>query len=200
MTPAIPLAVVGLTFLICASTLSAQPSKHSEGPIDVDAPGGARARPTPRVPEMSEQAASSARLEHRRYAAPAFSSLEARLSPDDTLEVIRSLVSWAAFLVAAAAAAIVVLLGDVTRRLIRSRSAWPAFAWSVITTLFCAYIADMSWKGLDAFLILFGACVLFCTALGAHELLLSVRRRSHAAIRDDGEHPAAVSWQTSWLA
>jgi hypothetical protein len=187
MIPAIPLAVLGLTFLLCASTLSAQPSKHSEGPIDVDAPGGARARPT-------------SPLERSRYTTPAFSSLEARLSRDDTLDSIRPLVSWAAFLVAAAAAAIVVVLGDVTRRLIRSRSAWPAFVWSVITTLFLAYLIDMSWKGLDAFLILSGACILFCTALGAHELLLSVRRRSHAAVRDDGGHPAAVSWRSSWLA
>ena len=189
LAPAIPLAL-GLTFLICASTLSAQPSKHSEGPIDVDAPGGARARPT----------SPGAPLDRSRYTTPAFSSLEARLSRGDTLDAIRSLVSWAAFLVAAAAATIVVLLGDLTRRLIRSRSAWPAFVWSVITTLFFAYLVDMSWKGLDAFLILSGACILFCTALGAHELLLSVRRRSHAAVRDDGGHPAAVSWPTSWLA
>ena len=197
---AIPLAVLGLTFVICASTLSAQPSKHSEGPIDVDAPGGARARPTPRLPDTTGEAASSTQLERSRYATRAFSSLEARLSRDDTLDVIRSLVSWAAFLVAAAAAATVILLGDVTRRLIRSRSAWPAFVWSVITTLFFAYLVDMSWKGLDAFLIIFGACILFCTALGAHELLLSVRRRPHAAVRDDGGHPAAVSWPSSWLA
>ena len=96
------------------------------------------------------------------------------------------------------ASAAVIIISNTYRKLSKSDSVIPPFVISLIISFVGAFEAN-AWLGVtEAFLILLNSCMLYCSALGVQETVVSVvNRPPPGTISEQGKEP--VKWLSSWI-
>lgn len=95
----------------------------------------------------------------------------------------------------------VVVVTNTYRKLFRSESAWPAFIAALAISFAGAYVANKWLDVPDALLILLNSCLLFCSALGIQDVVVTGNDRARAAapsVKPQGR-PKSVNWISSWF-